>query len=196
MTKFQKTCLQLAKSSILEEFGKADASVIANIMKQSEAEEFEKQWACFVTLKKNGELRGCIGTIIPHRPLGEDIRMNGWYAAFEDPRFPPLTLDEIENNDFHMGITILSPMQDKTFKKPEELITFLDKERCGLVIKFGYRQATFLPSVREELSDPQEFVTHLLRKAWINPSEFAKFFKEFGFQVYYGEEFWENRKKI
>jgi len=43
MTKFQKTCLQLAKSSILEEFDKADASVIANIMKQSEAEEFEKQ---------------------------------------------------------------------------------------------------------------------------------------------------------
>lgn len=196
MNAFQKTCLQLAKASILEEFSKADASVIANEMKQSEAEKFQKQWACFVTLKKNGELRGCIGSIIPHRSLGEDIKINGRNAAFEDPRFPQVTLNEIENNDFHIGITILSPMQDKTFKKPEELIKFLEKERCGLVIKFGYRQATFLPSVWGELPDPQEFITHLLRKAWIWPDEFTKFFQEFEFQVYYGEEFGEKWEKI
>jgi len=184
MNSFQKICLQLAKASILEEFDKAKASDI-----DLSEPEFQKEGACFVTLKKNDELRGCIGTIIPHRPLGEDIRMNGRYAAFEDPRFPPVTLDEIENNDFHIGITILSPMQSKEFKDAEELLTFLDKERCGLVIKFGYRQATFLPSVREELSDPQEFVTHLLRKAEIESHEFSKFFKEFEFQIYYGEEF-------
>jgi uncharacterized protein len=101
LSKFQTTCLQLAKSSILEEFGKANASVIATPTirgKQSEAEEFKKQAACFVTLKKNNELRGCIGSIIPHRSLSEDIKMNGRNAAFEDPRFRPLTPEELTEN--------------------------------------------------------------------------------------------------
>jgi len=84
----------------------------------------------------NGELRGCIGTIIPHTKLVNDIIANAKNAAFQDPRFTPLTLYEIENNNLNIGITILSPMMDKKCANSTELLEFLEKEHCGLVIKF------------------------------------------------------------
>lgn len=190
MNIFQTTCLQLAKHAILEEFWLGDPKKI-----KLDNEQFFQKRACFVTLKMNGELRGCIGTIIPHTKLVNDIIANAKNAAFQDPRFTPLTLYEIENNNLNIGITILSPMMDKKFANSTELLEFLEKEHCGLVIKFWYKQATFLPSVREDLSDPQEFIFHLLYKAGISEYEFETEFPDFAFEIYYGDEFkedWEN----
>jgi len=76
------------------------------------------------------------------------------------------------------------------------LLAFLEKEHCGLVIKLGYKQATFLPSVREELPDPQEFIFHLLYKAGISEQEFENEFSDFVFEIYYGMEFKEDREKV
>ncbi len=84
----------------------------------------------------NNELRGCIGTIIPNTKLANDIIANAKNAAFGDPRFTPLTMYEIENNSINIDITILSPMMDKKFSDSTELLEFLEKEHCGLVIKF------------------------------------------------------------
>ncbi len=191
MNAFQQTCLQLAKASILEEFGLGDPKKV-----KLDDEQFGQKKACFVTLKMDGELRGCIGTIIPHTKLANDIIANAKNAAFQDPRFTPLTMYEIENNNINIGITILSPMMDKKFSNSTELLEFLEKEHCGLVIKFWYRQATFLPSVREELPDPQEFIFHLLYKAGISEQEFETEFPDFAFEIYYGDEFKENRNQI
>lgn len=187
----QSTCLALAKSSILQEFGLADPKKI-----KLDSTEFLKKRACFVTLKMNNELRGCIGTIIPHTKLVEDIITNAKNAAFEDPRFSPLTMYEIENNDIEIGITILSPIYQKNFANPTELLKFLEQEHCGLIIKLWYKQATFLPSVWEELPDPQEFLFHLLYKARINEQEFENDFSDCIFEIYYGDEFKENWEKI
>ena len=84
----------------------------------------------------DNELRGCIGTIIPYTKLANDIIANAKNAAFQDPRFQQLTMYEIENNNLNIGITILSPMMDKKFADSAELLEFLEKEYCGLVIKF------------------------------------------------------------
>lgn len=191
MNKFQKTCLQLAKTSILEEFGLGDTKVI-----KLDDEQFSKKRACFVTLKMDNELRGCIGTIIPHTKLANDIMNNAKNAAFQDPRFSPLTMYEIENNKINIWITILSPTYQKNFTDSTELLEFLEKEHCGLIIKLWYRQATFLPSVWEELPDPQEFILHLLYKAGINEQEFKNEFSDFVFEIYYGDEFKEDWKNI
>ena len=131
MNAFQQTCLRLAKASILEEFGLGDPKKV-----KLDDEQFGQKKACFVTLKMDGELRGCIGTIIPHTKLANDIIANAKNAAFQDPRFTPLTMYEIENNNINIGITILSPMMDKKFSDSTELLEFLEKEHCGLVIKF------------------------------------------------------------
>ncbi|MFA6255547.1 MAG: AmmeMemoRadiSam system protein A [Candidatus Absconditabacterales bacterium] len=191
MNEFQTTCLALAKASILEEFGLSDPKTI-----KLEDEQFSQKRACFVTLKMNDELRGCIGTIIPHTKLSQDIIINAKNAAFQDPRFNPLTMYEIENNKLTIGITILSPTHQKNFSNSTGLLEFLEKEHCGLIITFGYKQATFLPSVREELPDPQEFIFNLLNKAGITEQEFENEFSDFVFEIYYGDEFNENRKKI
>ncbi len=191
MDAFHKTCLQLAKASILEEFGLGDPNKV-----KLDDEQFLQKRACFVTLKMDNELKGCIGTIIPHTKLANDIIANAKNAAFQDPRFKQLTMYEIENNRINIGITILSPMMDKKFSDSTELLEFLEKEHCGLVIKYGYKEATFLPSVREELPDPQEFIFHLLYKAGISWQEFENEFPDFSFEIYYGDEFKEDRDKI
>ncbi len=188
---FQTTCLRLAKSSILEEFWLGDPKKI-----KLDDEQFGKKRACFVTIKMNDELRGCIGTIIPHTRLAKDIIANAKNAAFQDPRFDPITMYEIENNTFNIGITILSPTHEKAFTDSTALVKFLEKEHCWLIIKYGYRQATFLPSVWEELPDPEEFVMHLLYKAGIAEQEYKEKFSDFVFEIYYGEEFKEDWVKI
>lgn len=131
MDTFQTTCLQLAKTSILETFGLGNPGKI-----KLDDEQFGQKRACFVTLKMDNELRGCIGTIIPYTKLANDIIANAKNAAFQDPRFQQLTMYEIENNNLNIGITILSPMMDKKFADSAELLEFLEKEYCGLVIKF------------------------------------------------------------
>jgi AmmeMemoRadiSam system protein A len=124
----------LAKTSILEEFGQGDPKKV-----KLDDEQFGQKRACFVTLKMDDELRGCIGSIIPHRSLADDIISNAKSAAFQDPRFSPLSEEEIKQNKLNIGITILSPTENKTFKTPSDLYSFLEKEQCGLIIEYGYR---------------------------------------------------------
>ncbi|MDD2515870.1 MAG: AmmeMemoRadiSam system protein A [Candidatus Gracilibacteria bacterium] len=192
MQPYQKEALKLAKRSILEEFDLDNLEgYIPNL------KELEEEKSCFVTLRKDKSLRGCIGNIFPIRKLYEDIIGNAKSAAFEDPRFSSLTKYEIENSDsFYLDITILSPIQEIEFISPKELIEFLNKKRPGLVLKLGYKKATFLPSVWEELKKPEDFLTHLLYKASITGDEFKNHFNEMEFAWYEGEEFGNEWDKI
>ena len=98
--------------------------------------------ACFVTLRENGEMRGCIGTLEPFESLADNLRRNAENAAFSDPAFPPLEADELAFTTIE--VSLLYP--PRRLSAPEEA----DLARDGLLIVAGTRRAVFLPQVMEE----------------------------------------------
>jgi uncharacterized protein len=119
--------------------------------------------ATFVTLEIAGELRGCIGVLDAFRPLVLDVAMNAYAAAFEDPRFPPLSRAEFRQLD--VTISVLSPSESIAFSSEADLLTKIRPGVDGLIIKERGRRGTFLPSVWDQLADPKDFLEHLKRKA-------------------------------
>lgn len=119
--------------------------------------------AAFVTLTLGGTLRGCIGSLVARRPLVIDVRENALAAAFEDPRFPPLTLSEFPR--LHIEISVLTAPQPLSYDGPDDLLRKLRPEVDGVIIERGWQRATFLPQVWEQLPNPVEFLEHLCYKA-------------------------------
>jgi AmmeMemoRadiSam system protein A len=101
------------------------------------------QRASFVTLTLNGALRGCIGSVTAHRALHEDIADSAWKAAFGDPRFKPLTAEELAA--VKVDVSILSQARPIAVNSEAELINALDPDRDGLILRDGRHQALFLP---------------------------------------------------
>lgn len=132
--------------------------------------------ASFVTLKTaNKQLRGCIGSAMAHQPLAVDVMVNAFKAAFRDPRFKPVTVDEYET--LHMSISVLSPQAPMTIKDEADLLRQLRPGIDGLVIADGGRRALFLPSVWEQLPDPRQFLGNLKRKAGMAPNHWSPNFQ-------------------
>lgn len=125
--------------------------------------------ASFVTLKCDGSLRGCIGTLKVVRRLIDDVVYNAHAAAFRDPRFPPLTLPEVVN--LRIEISALEKPEVLNVADRDELLTCLRPALDGLIVATASRRATFLPSVWESLPDPDEFVAHLWDKAGLTPGD-------------------------
>lgn len=121
--------------------------------------------ASFVTLTKHGSLRGCIGSLEARRPLALDVRENALAAAFHDPRFPPVRLDEL--GDLRIEVSVLSPPQPLLYTDADDLIAHLRPGVDGVVIERGWNRATFLPQVWEKLPDPHQFLQHLCVKAFL-----------------------------
>ena len=126
-------------------------------------EQLRERRASFVTLYRNGKLRGCIGTLEPNRSLVEDIAHNAYQAAFSDPRFMPLTAAEFDSVDIHLSV--LSLLQPLVFNSEPELLMQLRPRIDGLVLIEGRLRSTFLPAVWEQLPEPQLFFSELKRKA-------------------------------
>ena len=118
--------------------------------------------ATFVTLKEQGELRGCIGMLEAVRPIAEDIAINAYAAAFQDPRFPPLLESELDQLEIHLSI--LTPAEPVHFQSEQDLLAQLQPGVDGLILAEGVRRGTFLPSVWEQLSTPKQFLEHLKLK--------------------------------
>ncbi len=133
--------------------------------------------ASFVTLQKQGDLRGCIGHLDAFQPLVVDIAENAYAAAFQDPRFPPLSNSEIDSLEIH--ISILTPAQPMVFSSEEELIAQLHPGQDGLILQDGNNKGTFLPSVWESLPQPEEFIKHLKLKAGLPITHWSKNLKIF-----------------
>jgi len=127
------------------------------------ADELTVQQATFVTLEKQGQLRGCIGMLEASRPLAEDIVENSYAAAFSDPRFPPL--NEFELDDLSIHLSILSPAELIPCESEAELIQQLRPDIDGIILDDDRHRATFLPSVWKSLTDPVDFIRHLKQKA-------------------------------
>ena len=119
--------------------------------------------ASFVTLEKQHQLRGCIGSLEAYRPLVVDIAENAFAAAFRDPRFTPLQRDELSELQIH--ISLLTPAESFPVKDEAELLRQLRPGIDGLILHDGRHRATFLPSVWESLPTPQQFVAQLKLKA-------------------------------
>ncbi|HNT75500.1 MAG TPA: AmmeMemoRadiSam system protein A [Anaerolineae bacterium] len=120
--------------------------------------------AAFVTLHtRGGDLRGCIGSLMAHRSLMEDVRHNALSAAFEDPRFSPVQARELFN--LVVEVSVLSAPEPLDFDGPDDLLRKLRPNVDGVLIERGWNRATFLPQVWEQIPDPEEFLGHLCRKA-------------------------------
>lgn len=162
----QNYLLGVAKYSIEHGLEKGVQKPPGSYELPEDLQHFENEQACFVTLNKDAQLRGCIGTLEATRPLIEDVSHNAFHAAFSDPRFSPI--DSRELHQLNIGISLLSPPQEMEYcPTMEDLLDQLKPEEDGLIISDGIRRATFLPSVWEQLPDKRQFVQFLMRKAGI-----------------------------
>lgn len=126
-------------------------------------EKLRQPGAAFVTLQRNGQLRGCIGSLEAYRPLVQDVSENAFAAAFRDPRFNPLQARELEG--LSLSISVLTPAQPMQFESEQDLLRQIRPGIDGLILQQGVHRGTFLPSVWEQLPDPQQFLRHLKQKA-------------------------------
>ncbi len=130
--------------------------------------EWREEWlrqhaASFVTLKLEGELRGCIGSVDPHRPLGDDVAHNAHAAAYRDPRFPPVTA--AERDILQVEVSVLSARSRIAAASEGDALAHLRPGVDGLFLQFKEFRATFLPQVWDNLPNPLDFLSELRRKA-------------------------------
>lgn len=148
---------------------------------------FHKKRGVFVTLLMNGKLRGCIGNLEPEKTVVDSVRRNALHAAFEDPRFPPLSPDELEN--VRIEVSILTKPAVLEYTDKEDLLAKITPYEDGLIISKENRTATFLPQVWEQVSGPEEFLSHLCRKAGLPEHQWKK--GDLDVEVYRVESFEE-----
>ncbi|MCX7825251.1 MAG: AmmeMemoRadiSam system protein B [Verrucomicrobiae bacterium] len=122
---------------------------------------------CFVTLTKNGQLRGCIGNILPHAPPCQAIMENSQSSATRDTRFPPVQPDELKA--IEIEISVLTVPQLLPFSSPEDLLNKLHPHKDGVVLQIAGRGATYLPQVWEQIPDKVMFLSSLSQKAGCPP---------------------------
>jgi AmmeMemoRadiSam system protein A len=152
--------LPIARAAIAHELGKRHAA-------HEEAEWLRAPGASFITLKQEGRLRGCIGTLRAHRALLDDVKANAVAAAFRDPRFKPLTAGEFEA--IELELSLLSTLEHIAFADEQQALAQLRVGVDGVVFEYGHHSSTFLPQVWEEMNDPVEFLSHLKYKAGLPP---------------------------
>ncbi len=179
--------LRIAKTAILEKF---DPSY--KIDKDALIEKYPflaKKGAAFVTLDKNQNLRGCIGSIIAHQPLIDDIIHNAQSAAFSDPRFNPLRPEEIDDT-LSVEVSVLSEPVKIEYRDYDDLKSKIVPKKDGLILKYGRYQGTFLPQVWEQLPTTEQFLEHLSYKAGANPTIYSLHPDIYRYRVEHIKEAW------
>lgn len=136
--------------------------------------------ASFVTLLKDGELRGCIGSLQAHRPLALDIVGNAFSASQHDPRFTPVLEEELP---LEIHLSLLSKLVELNLSGEQELLNLLVPYQDGLVIEAGEHRATFLPQVWEQLPEKRQFLSELKRKAGIATNYWGTDFRAWRYRV-------------
>lgn len=144
--------------------------------------------ATFITLTRDGELRGCIGTLEPYQPLAEDVREHAVAAALEDPRFPPVRESELDRIQIEVSrLTRPVPLE---YRDADDLLSKLRPHVDGVILRDGPRRSTFLPQVWEKIPGPAEFLENLCYKMGADPHLWRK--KHLEVLVYQVEEFHES----
>ena len=156
MSDLGPTLLNLARNAIATRLGQTAAPAV-------NGPELHKNAATFVTLTQNGRLRGCVGSLQAYRPLLDDIRENACNAAFRDPRFKPLSADELANT--RVEVSLLTPAEPMQFSNEADALGQLRPNIDGIIFSAGQHRATFLPQVWEQLPKAADFMAHLKQKA-------------------------------
>jgi len=137
--------------------------------------------ASFVTLHRNGRLRGCIGHLEAVQPMVVDVAENAFAAAFRDPRFDPLTKAEWSEIDIHLSL--LTHPEPIPFSDEADLISKIRPGEDGLILQDGPNRGTFLPSVWESLPDPEDFLVQLKYKAGLAANHWSDRVEVFRYQA-------------
>ena len=157
-----RTLVEIARGSIANGLGLSSVPA-----KRNHQPWLLQHGASFVTLTKNGELRGCIGSLAATRPIGEDVATNARAAAFQDPRFPKLKREEWPL--CRIEVSLLSAPKPIQFADEADLLSQITASEDGLILEAEGKRATYLPQVWEVLSDKRQFLEELKRKAGLPP---------------------------
>lgn len=144
---------------------------------------FDELGACFVTLELNGNLRGCIGSILAYETLIEDLIKNAYNSAYADPRFPALSKEEFFN--IKIDVSLLSAPSKIKFKDEHDLLAQIVPFKDGIIIKDGRYQAVYLPSVWDQLPEKKDFLNSLKMKAGLSGDYFSQTFEAYRFRTEY-----------
>ena len=159
-TEIQASLLAIARGSILHGLRHGVPIPVPDERLQGAAGEPR---GSFVTLRQRSVLRGCVGTLEPRHPLAEAVAESAFNAAFRDTRFPALQEHELPATSIE--ISVLSPMEPLVAHSEEMLLRELEVGVDGLLLQEGWRRATFLPKVWEQLPEPVDFLNALRQKA-------------------------------
>jgi AmmeMemoRadiSam system protein A len=158
--------LEIAKEAIDDALNHRDTIDRGRILQAYP--ELAEKGATFVTLNLHGGLRGCIGTLVAHRPLIDDLIDNARSAAFRDPRFMPLTPQEFAETEIE--VSKLSEPKTLEYSSIADLREKVRPGIDGVVLTLYDRRATFLPQVWDDLPSFDLFFSHLCQKAGLGGS--------------------------
>jgi MEMO1 family protein len=150
-----RTLLSIARAAI--------ESRLLGTAKTIDASWLRQAGATFVTLTRDGELRGCMGSLEAMRPLGSDVAENAMAAAFRDPRFAPVTREEWPG--IRVEVSLLAAPKPMRFADEADLLSQIRVGEDGLILECDGRRSTFLPQVWASIPDKQLFLRELARKA-------------------------------
>lgn len=180
--------LRLARSTLkahLTPGGDAPAVTVDTVVSADPA--FQLRRGTFVTLQRDGQLRGCIGSLEGDESVAEGVRRHALDAALRDPRFSPLRAAELAQ--IRIEISILSAPQPLAYTDADDLTAKLRAGIDGVVITQGRARATFLPQVWQQLPSPEAFLSRLCQKAGLGPDAWRRSHPEvFTYQVQHFHE--------
>jgi AmmeMemoRadiSam system protein A len=153
-----RTLVEIARGAIANGLGLSSVPV-----KRNHLPWLLQPGASFVTIMKDGALRGCIGSLQAARPLGQDVAANARAAAFEDPRFAKLSRDEWAR--CAVEVSVLSAPKPIRFADEADLLMQIRAGEDGLIVERDGKRGTFLPQVWEGMPDKRQFLAALLAKA-------------------------------
>jgi AmmeMemoRadiSam system protein A len=181
----QKILLRLARESIEravkgQELPSLDLSVLPARLRE--------EGSSFVTLTSRGTLRGCIGALDAYQSLAEDVREHAAGAALKDPRFPPVTAEEVSG--LQIEISRLTRPLPLEYTDANDLLAKLRPHVDGVILRAdSRRRATFLPQVWEKIPEPARFLDNLCYKMGLEPDLWRH--GQFEVLTYQVEEFHE-----
>ena len=148
--------LHLARAAIAQELGFTSYDLPRNAW-------LEAPGATFVTLTLHGRMHGCIGSLEATRPLIDDVRQNAVAAAFQDPRFAPLTKEEFA--EAVIDVALLSTPEPVHFSREQDALAQLTPGVDGVILEYGDQRTTLLPHAWADLPHAQEVFAQLKKQA-------------------------------
>jgi AmmeMemoRadiSam system protein A len=145
------------------------------------AAALQRPGASFVTLTKNGRLRGCLGSLKAYRPLVVDVAERGYASTIKDPRFKPVTAAELPG--MQMEVAVLTAAKPMRFASETELVNQLRPGIDGLIVRDQGKGATFLPKVWDQISAPILFLNRLKQKAGLETGHWSDSFQAWRYET-------------